>query len=166
MGHDSFWDVLAERLGEMPGGGRSTTSTGPQAAVRQTWDPGLRVVLLGGRDGWRAWHATLAGRPAVDASAKAKPPHATRHCPAGRPRRVLNDEQRAALEVLRAAGACSLGEEVTGAELRSAYRRLAMRWHPDRHTDIPAADRVRLARTFARISDAYRLLTNGLRKAA
>jgi len=43
--------------------------------------------------------------------------------------------------------------------LRRAYRKLARRYHPDRHQGCGAAERERLARLFAEATDHYRLLS-------
>ena len=87
-------------------------------------------------------------------------PAAPRPAPAPRkPARRLTDAQRRALETLRAAGATDLTADFSEAELKSAYRALARRFHPDRHPLADAPERARLARTFSSMSDAYRELS-------
>jgi hypothetical protein len=164
MACDSFWEVLAGRLGDLPSPSRATAASRHGSPVRQTWDPGLRFVLLGGllpSDG----HLTPARRTTPRESFSAQRSGTTAARP-GHPRRLLTDAQRAAVEVLRASGASDLGEGFTAAELRSAYRRLALRWHPDRHAAAAPAERAWLAQTFARITSAYRQLAGDLRRAA
>jgi hypothetical protein len=78
--------------------------------------------------------------------------------PAPRPRRRLAAPQRQALAELVALGA-RLGDDFTAAELRSAFRALARHYHPDRHTTASASAREVFARQFARVHDAYRLLS-------
>jgi curved DNA-binding protein len=52
-----------------------------------------------------------------------------------------------------------ISQEATENEIRSAYRRLALEWHPDRRPgDTRAADR------FKEISEAYAVLTNPARR--
>ncbi|MCD6416551.1 MAG: J domain-containing protein [Planctomycetes bacterium] len=57
--------------------------------------------------------------------------------------------------VRHAADALGLGETITRRELRSAYRTLAARHHPDRHALEERAD---AAERFKEIQSAYRLL--------
>jgi curved DNA-binding protein CbpA len=53
----------------------------------------------------------------------------------------------------------ALSREATEEEIRKAYRRLALEWHPDRRPDDPrAADR------FKEISEAYAVLINPARR--
>jgi hypothetical protein len=77
---------------------------------------------------------------------------------AARRRGPWSDRQRAALEQLVALGA-RVNERSAPDELRSAFRALARRYHPDRHTCATASERAHLASQFARVCDAYRLLT-------
>lgn len=74
------------------------------------------------------------------------------------PPRVLTAAQAQALDALNACGA-ALTVRFTRAELRSAYRRLARRFHPDRHAHR-TADTAALAQTFAAITAHYRLLAD------
>jgi len=66
-----------------------------------------------------------------------------------------------ALSALNALGA-DLDDSVTPDTLRTAFRRLAHRYHPDRHPGIDAAGAARLARQFAAATEHYRLLAAGL----
>jgi DnaJ-class molecular chaperone len=64
----------------------------------------------------------------------------------------------AALNVLGA----GLDETVSPETLRRAFRRLARRYHPDRHPESSGAESARLARLFADATEHYRLLAAGL----
>jgi hypothetical protein len=72
--------------------------------------------------------------------------------------RQLDPRARAALNVLRSSGAASLDEAFSPAELKAAYRRLAFRFHPDRHPAASRTDRAELGQSFASITAAYRCL--------
>jgi len=150
MASGAFWEVLADRIRDE--GRPAETAASPRRwPVTQTWDPGLRFVLL--------------NHPAAPAPVGAGGPvPVIRDRPrgadgrAGHPPRLLTAAQRSALDVLRASGAPNLDDSFTAVELRRAYRGLALRWHPDRHAHASPSDRARLAGTFARVTDAYRLL--------
>ena len=86
-----------------------------------------------------------AGRPVV-------PP------PLRRPAHRLSGAQRTALETLRSMGADTLDESFTAVELKRAFRALALRYHPDRHAGCPEEEHRELARAFARVNAAYRVL--------
>jgi hypothetical protein len=73
------------------------------------------------------------------------------------PRRLAPGQQ-AALDCLRDLGACTLPDDFTDAEAKRAFRLLARRYHPDRHPEADAAQRVHLAREFDRLTHAYRQL--------
>jgi DnaJ-class molecular chaperone len=74
--------------------------------------------------------------------------------------RVLSSREQRALDDLIALGA-ELPADFTFDELRSAFRTLARRYHPDRHAGCRAEDKARLAHLFARTRDAYRTLATG-----
>lgn len=76
------------------------------------------------------------------------------------PARVLSLAQRRALECLRGFGAVTLDESFTDDEVRSAFRSLALRFHPDRHPAVGDDDRRYLAEAFDRVTRAYRQLTS------
>jgi curved DNA-binding protein CbpA len=77
---------------------------------------------------------------------------------ATRRERRFSSHQRAAIGELIALGAL-IDEGASSGQLRSAFRSLARRYHPDRHSSASAGDRARLSAQFARLCDAYRLLT-------
>jgi hypothetical protein len=73
------------------------------------------------------------------------------------PRRVLSSGERQALEMLVRLGA-NLDADFTADALRSAFRMLARRHHPDRHPGTSDPDRARHAALFTQLHDAYRRL--------
>ncbi len=77
--------------------------------------------------------------------------------PAAPPARPINEAQRDALDVLRRAGA-TLGEDFAVDQLKTAFRRLARRLHPDVHPGAGAGELRRLAVTFSNIREAYLVL--------
>jgi hypothetical protein len=60
----------------------------------------------------------------------------------------------------RALALLGLSGEPTVEAIRAAFRRLALRWHPDRHPDAGELTRAALCRRFAQISSAYRELSS------
>lgn len=74
-----------------------------------------------------------------------------------RVQRCLTAKQRVALATLVALGA-TLGADFTIAELRTAFRALARRYHPDSFAGASELERSRLARLFTSARDAYELL--------
>jgi curved DNA-binding protein CbpA len=62
---------------------------------------------------------------------------------------------------LNALGA-GLGEDLSATTLRRAFRRLARRYHPDRHPESSPAELEHLARLFAEATDHYRVLAAAL----
>jgi DnaJ domain len=76
-----------------------------------------------------------------------------------RPRRALNAPMRAALEVLRSAGAVDLADDFLPAELKAAFRRLARGAHPDMHPRASEHDRHCQIARFREIREAYRVLS-------
>jgi hypothetical protein len=79
-----------------------------------------------------------------------------------RPARHLMPAQQAALDGLRALGAPALTSDFTEAEIKSAFRALARKFHPDRHPGSSDPERARLSRAFATVCDAYRTLTTAV----
>jgi hypothetical protein len=157
-----FGQILDEKL-EGAAFGRASRQERPAATYR----PGPRPVFLFGdlRNGFTAGPA----RPAATSGASPWTPvygagpgaqsRGARPDGGDRPVRHLAPLQRVAVDALRALGADSLRDNFTDAELKSAFRALARRFHPDRHPGSPDAERARLARSFAAAADAYRTLT-------
>jgi hypothetical protein len=77
--------------------------------------------------------------------------------PPPRPARPLTTKQRRALDELIALGAQFHGE-FNARSLRSVYRTLARRYHPDRHPSSDRAEQKRLSRIFAQLNESHRLL--------
>ena len=78
---------------------------------------------------------------------------------ASKPARRMAHRRRAAIEELLALGA-SIGEDASSEELRTAFRTLARRYHPDSHAGASAGEKTLLARQFARLCEAYRAARN------
>jgi hypothetical protein len=74
-----------------------------------------------------------------------------------RPARPLTKRQRQALDAFIDLGA-DLTPGFTAGELRSAYRRLALKYHPDRHSASGAGEKVRLTRILADLNEHHRQL--------
>jgi hypothetical protein len=75
-----------------------------------------------------------------------------------RPARPLTKRQRQALEAFIELGA-DLTPGFTAGELRSAYRKLALTYHPDRHSTSGAGEKARLTRILADLNEHHRQLT-------
>lgn len=140
-----FAQVLEEKLADE--GGRPRVAP---AAQRATPVPPPASMLFASDMPFRcsrvAWVSSAYGRPV----ARVRPEPA-------RPAPRLSSAQRAALECLRGFGA-GLDEACSDDELKSAFRNLALRFHPDRHPQVADGDREYLASAFGRITEAYRVL--------
>jgi hypothetical protein len=77
--------------------------------------------------------------------------------PRVRPARHLSAAQRDALAALVALGA-RLGADFTARELRSEFRALARRYHPDSHPHAGDAERTQWGRQFALVRECYERL--------
>jgi hypothetical protein len=77
------------------------------------------------------------------------------------PKTPLSAREKRSLTALNALGA-DLGDALSLATLRRAFRRLAHRYHPDRHPGSKAAELDRLARLFAEATEHYRVLAAAL----
>lgn len=95
--------------------------------------------------------------PPVSPPPPATPRPASRVVPIVRARRVLTVQEQRALDRLLLLGA-RLDDHFSADDLRREYRALALRLHPDRHAQAPAADRAMLAEAFARATASYRCL--------
>ncbi len=111
--------------------------------------PGQRSAVL---------RNTLPSAPAATrhSTPTPAPPHAPSVAPAlpTRPVRHLTIGQRQALDALVALGA-RLDDAFTARDLRSAFRTLARRYHPDRHPALDGRDAARLAAHFTRAREAH-----------
>jgi hypothetical protein len=76
--------------------------------------------------------------------------------PPRRPRRLTLRERRAVDELVTLGA--DLAFDFTDRELRSAYRTLARRYHPDRHPTSNETEKAQLARVFAGLNENHRLL--------
>jgi hypothetical protein len=152
----AFAEVLEEKLG----GGTSEPPTSPKPAFAHI--PTVRVFFFEFGATARPVHAARGTHPY-----RAGPEPATRvHCePSVRPRRSLTSREQAALDQLNALGA-SIGADFTVDGLRSAFRALAPRYHPDRHPGSSASEQARLSMQFVQLNDAYRELQSALPAAA
>lgn len=137
-------------------------------------DPGLWFAMAGGAAAFRspATHApsrALRGAQAVaderrlsmgSGQTETRGPHPAppQVPPAVRRTRVLLPAERDALSWLRQCGEAGLPDDFTPDELKRAYRRLARRYHPDRHAGAGPSARATLEVTFRRVHEAYRLL--------
>jgi hypothetical protein len=80
-----------------------------------------------------------------------------------RPVLTLSPREQQAFDALAVLGA-GLSPAFSFEELRSAFRQLARRYHPDRHTACGDAETSRLAGTFTQARDAYRVLAERFRR--
>lgn len=130
----------------------SSTRNRPLTTPLFAFDFGARRVLqVCDADPRNAAHA----RPRTQGSAApfTKPP-STATIP-------LSASEKRAMVALNALGAY-LGDDLSVATLRRAFRELARRYHPDRHPQSSAAELERLARLFAEATAHYRVLAAAL----
>jgi hypothetical protein len=80
------------------------------------------------------------------------------------PRRRLTPAQQRSLDAFVDAGV-PLGPDFSADEVRSAYRRLARRYHPDRHPLASDAEKAALSRRFVAITTDYDVLLTALEPA-
>jgi hypothetical protein len=177
-GAATFDDLLEEQLGTQPG----PTANGPvsnrvgTAAAYGFFFGGTQARTLDVRrqvprsrlDSAQA--ATAAARRAPqDVHAGAVPldrAHVARAtgCEPARPAsatpsrsRRLTLRERQAIEAFASLGV-SLPADFTVGQLRTAFRELARRYHPDRHAGSGDAEKAMLATLFGHAHDAYRVL--------
>jgi hypothetical protein len=72
-------------------------------------------------------------------------------------RRHLSLREQRAFDALEALGG-TLAADFTFDELRSVFRNLARRYHPDRHSGSSTLEKTRLAEQFTKARDAYQVL--------
>jgi hypothetical protein len=153
-----FTRILDKKLQESGFVAASCAGTSDPGPEPGAWRPGARPVFLFGdlRSGFTAGPA----RPAPLSGASTRTPvYGAGLGAQSRSSRRLSLGEHLALEALRTLGADSLSPDFTDAELKSAFRRLARRFHPDRHPGSSDGERAQLARSFAAACDAYRTLT-------
>jgi len=171
-----FDDLLDEQLAAEPIDSKPTVTFGaagmataygfffvdaPRTAVASF--PSSQVAWMGRRaDGIVGVDQRFAG--AVNAGSVRVRVHVTSEPAAQpaaqtRPVRQLSDrEQRALAELVTLGG--SLSVDFTFDELRSVFRTLARRYHPDRHAGCNDQDRLLLAEQFTRARNAYKVLAS------
>lgn len=171
---DDVLDATLRGFGSEPATG---TRVGPAGTAATYGFFFADVAALCGRHaGWTVAPCGSAAAPARDGAirevpsdasrrrAAAAPASAARPTPSAppvpaRPARRLSAMERFALAELIGLGA-PLDERFTTEELRSAFRTLARRYHPDRHTDRSEAEQAELSRMFRRMHAAYRVLAS------
>ena len=77
------------------------------------------------------------------------------------PKISLSAREKGALVALNDLGA-DLGDNLSLSTLRRAFRRLARRYHPDRHPGSSAGEQERMARVFVEATEHYRVLAAAL----
>ena len=60
---------------------------------------------------------------------------------------------------------CTRGDLSSEKEIKTCYRKAALKWHPDRHSASDQATKELAEKTFKEIGDAYDLLCDPQRKA-
>ncbi|MGC4081509.1 MAG: J domain-containing protein [Vicinamibacterales bacterium] len=149
----TFAEVLDDALGVAAGpasyASRSATTFTHQPAhpllfARLSAVPGAHVTYVT----TSRFSTTGVGQAVMEAPALAE---------VRRPVRTLTPVQQRALDTLNAHGA-RLRPDFTSAELRRAYRQLALSIHPDRHPHATAVEREHLTRAFADASESCRRL--------
>jgi len=152
----TFAEVLQQKLGDF--------DPEPPAASAHAWRrpaQGPTVLHFDLR-----FHAAAApSRPMFGPGAGPRVRPFVRPTPPPRPHRTLTAVEREWLDQLVRHGA-DLGADFTDSELRSAFRTLAKRFHPDRHLGSSASEQARLSLVFAGLSEAYRQLLGRPARAA
>ncbi|HEY3381741.1 MAG TPA: J domain-containing protein [Vicinamibacterales bacterium] len=149
----TFGRILDEKLNDDSFAWSSPRTTNAPSA---SWRPSPQPVFLFGDflSGFTADAGRLSSQPGRPTWFPAyEPPQ-----PPRRPVRHLSATEQQALDCLRGMGAQSLHADFTDAEVKSAFRALARKFHPDRHPGSGDQERARLARAFASVCDAYRTL--------
>jgi DnaJ domain len=145
----SFADVLeAALVAARHSAARSATWSASAASDRRDPFLGARPLSVGA-----AWARVYSHRSLPTSS---EPRDAVRTL-ANAPRRPLTPEEQVALARLLGLGA-TLTEWFTDEELRREYRKVALRYHPDRHARASELERSRLSDAFRAATDAYRCL--------
>ena len=166
-----FDDLLDEQLAADPVDSTPTVTFGPAgmataygfffvdtprtAVASFAASPERRIGWPGSADGrvnldGRFAGAVNAGNARVSVGQPSAPARPARQLPAR--------EQRALADLVALGGA--LSGDFTFDELRSVFRTLARRYHPDRHTVCDEQGRIGLAEQFTRARDAYQVLAS------
>ena len=155
----NFEDVLDEALAAqgdtgVAGGARYWTGPPPTfflpfGAPRSAPLPGIRQSALGIRV------LQISGQRPAQRAAVAEGRVPNTECRV--PTRVLTARHQEALDHLVSLGA-RLGVDFTARELRSAFRQLARRYHPDRHHGGSTTEIAQVTRVFATMSAHYQCL--------
>jgi hypothetical protein len=160
-GGTAFADILDEMIGEVPA---DRASRAPQPGLRPLppnpflfTEPHRHYRTAYGAFG-RPGGALRDTRPGESASVVV-PPAAP--APSRPPMRKLSFVDARAVEQLVALGA-RLPNDFTAGELRSAFRALARKYHPDTHPASDPAESARLARVFADVNAHYQQLQRTL----
>lgn len=159
---DDLLEGALGRPGEAPRRNWSMPPAGTAAAYGFFFNAAPQTWAVDGRRRTRPGVFTVSPIPAgacAPAAALARGCTRTEECAGGtgraaRPARRLSSIERVALLEMNELGA-GLDERFTAADLRSAFRRLARRYHPDRHSTCTEAQKTDLSRVFARLRDAY-----------
>jgi hypothetical protein len=106
-------------------------------------------------------HTGVDLRPAAYAPVEEPPVLRARPVPPQPTRSPLTPLEQQALAALNDLGA-GLDDGVSSAGLRCAFRRLAHRYHPDRHPGSSRVEQERLSRLFVETTEHYRLLAAAL----
>jgi len=152
----AFRRILDEKLAD--DGCRWTSQQASVASARNVRTAAESAFLFGGVPGARA--ATFAAAFAYTGRSSGWPtPPAVPAAARPRPARQLTPAQQRALECLRSFGAGTLEAGSSEAEVKSAFRTLAHRYHPDCHPGADDRERTSLASDFGRIVQAYHQFT-------
>jgi hypothetical protein len=139
----AFAEVLDEKLrAHVPSPPAAPDACGYRATVHAFYEFAAAAKPVAG---WRPRHPYAA----------CTVPHEPRTTK--RANRQLSAGERAALDQLNALGA-GVGADFTAEELRTAFRSLALTFHPDRHPGSTGPDVARLSANFIALHDAYRAL--------
>jgi hypothetical protein len=149
-----FADILDQQL-------RAVASRAPAAARAEPYYPSAPPSPFLFSEAQRHFGAAAYGWSGRGPTRLARPPIATPRPQPGsdrpRARRVLTERQQDALATLNTLGA-GLAPDFTARELRSAFRTLARRYHPDRHPGGTPHEAAQLSRLFADVTTSYRRL--------
>jgi hypothetical protein len=136
-GSVAFDDLLQEKLGTVPTGARTSEAEPLHSTLRPAPPHPFLFCAPDLRFGATAYGSKRPRRPA--------------------PPRRLSARQQRALDRLVALGA-ELRADFSLHILRSAFRSLARRYHPDRHPESDPAEKARLSGLFSELNDSYRRL--------